>query len=128
MRGSINLDGPLLIQCSRAGTTPRWAQMCRSVRDALVRRRPTQRMADRVVGASVPVVLALGGLTMLYWVQWLPLERAMLFGLAVLVVACPCAVGLAAPLATSLGIGRLARCGCLVRDPGWLEALARTRF
>ena len=52
----------------------------------------------------------------------------MLIGLAVLVVACPCAVGLAAPLATSLGIGRLARCGCLVRDPGALEALACTRL
>jgi Cu2+-exporting ATPase len=52
----------------------------------------------------------------------------LLVGLAVLVVACPCAVGLAAPLATSLGIGRLARCGCLVRDPGTLEALARTRL
>jgi len=126
--GSINLDGPLLIQSSGAGTTTRWAQICRSVRDALVRRSPTQRIADRVVGASVPVVLALGGLTMLYWAQWLPLERALLFGLAVLVVACPCAVGLAAPLATSLGIGRLARCGCLVRDPGVLEALARTRL
>ena len=126
--GSINLDGPLLIQCSGAGTATRWAQICRSVRDALVRRSPTQRIADRVVGASVPVVLALGGLTMLYWAQWLPLERALLFGLAVLVVACPCAVGLAAPLATSLGIGRLARCGCLVRDPGVLEALARTRL
>jgi len=126
--GSINLDGPLLIQCSGAGTATRWAQICRSVRDALVRRSPTQRIADRVVGASVPLVLALGGLTMFYWAQWLPLERALLFGLAVLVVACPCAVGLAAPLATSLGIGRLARCGCLVRDPGVLEALARTRL
>lgn len=126
--GSINLDGPLLIQCSGSGTATRWAQICRSVRDTLVRRSPTQRIADRVVGASVPLVLALGGLTMLYWSQWLPLERALLFGLAVLVVACPCAVGLAAPLATSLGIGRLARCGCLVRDPGVLEALARTRL
>jgi Cu2+-exporting ATPase len=126
--GSINLDGPLLIQCTGSGTATRWAQICRSVRDALVRRSPTQRIADRVVGASVPVVLALGGLTMLYWAQWLPLERALLFGLAVLVVACPCAVGLAAPLATSLGIGRLARSGCLVRDPGVLEVLARTRL
>ena len=98
------------------------------VQDALVRRSPTQRIADRVVGASVPLVLALGGLTTLYWAQWLPLERALLFGLAVLVVACPCAVGLAAPLATSLGIGRLARFGCLVRDPGVLETLARTRL
>jgi Cu2+-exporting ATPase len=69
--GSINLDGPLLIQSSGAGTATRWAQICRSVRDALVRRSPTQRIADRVVGASVPVVLALGGLTMFYWAQWL---------------------------------------------------------
>jgi Cu2+-exporting ATPase len=126
--GSINLDGPLLIKSSSAGTTTRWAQICRSVRDALIRRSPTQRIADRVVGLSVPIVLALGGLTVLYWAQWLPFDRAMLVGLAVLVVACPCAVGLAAPLATSLGIGRLARCGCLVREPGALEVLARTRF
>ena len=76
----------------------------------------------------VPLVLVLGALTVLYWVQSLPFDRALLIGLSVLVVACPCAVGLAAPLATSLGIGRLARCGCLVRDPGALEALACTRL
>ncbi len=128
MAGSINLDGPLLIQSSGAGTATRWAQICRSVRDALTRRSPTQRVADRVVGVAVPLVLALGGLTALYWTRSLPFDRALLVGLAVLVVACPCAVGLAAPLATSLGIGRLARCGCLVRDPGALEALARIRL
>ncbi len=126
--GSINLDGPLLIQCSGAGTATRWAQICRSVRDALSRRSPTQRLADRVVGASVPLVLVLGGLTIVYWAQSLPFDRALLIGLSVLVVACPCAVGLAAPMATSLGIGRLARSGCLVRDPGALEALAGTRL
>ena len=126
--GSINLDGPLLIQSSGAGTATRWAQICRSVRDALSRRSPTQRLADRVVGISVPLVLILGGLTVFYWAHSMPFDRALLVGLAVLVVACPCAVGLAAPIATSLGIGRLARCGCLVRDPGTLEALARTRL
>ena len=126
--GSINLDGPLLIQSSGAGTATRWAQICRSVRDALVRRSPIPALADRVVGVVVPLVLALGALTVLYWAQWLSFDRALLIGLAVLVVACPCAVGLAAPLATSLGIGRLARCGCLVRDPGALETLARTRL
>ena len=81
-----------------------------------------------MVGVSVPFVLILGGLTVAYWAQLMPFDQALLVGLAVLVVACPCAVGLAAPLATSLGIGRLARCGCLVRDPGTLEALARTRL
>jgi P-type Cu2+ transporter len=126
--GSINLDGPLLIRSTHAGTDTRWAQICRSVRDALTRRSPTQRLADRVVGIFVPFVLSLGGLTALYWVQWLPFDRALLIGLAVLVIACPCAVGLAAPIATSLGIGRLARRGCLVREPGALEELARTRL
>ncbi len=126
--GSINLDGPLLIESSGAGNATRWAQICRSVRDALSRRSPTQRVADHVVGISVPLVLVLGGLTIFYWTQFLPFDQALLIGLAVLVVACPCAVGLAAPIATSLGIGRLARCGCLVRDPATLEALAQTRF
>jgi len=126
--GSINLDGPLLIRSSGTGNATRWAQICRSVRDALIRRSPTQRIADKVVGLSVPLVLALGGMTVLYWAQHLPFDRALLIGLAVLVVACPCAVGLAAPMATSLAIGRLARCGCVVRDPAALEILARTRL
>jgi Cu2+-exporting ATPase len=126
--GSMNLDGPLLLRSSGAGSATRWAQICRSVREALSRRSPIQRIADRLVGLSVPLVLLLGGLAVAYWAQTLPFDRALLIGLAVLVVACPCAVGLAAPLATSLGIGRLARCGCLVRDPGTLEALARTRL
>ena len=126
--GSINMDGPLLIRSSRAATDTRWARICRSVRDALTRRSPTQRLADRIVGIFVPLVLSLGGLTALYWMQRLPFDRALLIGLSVLVIACPCAVGLAAPLATSLGIGRLARRGCLVREPSALEELARTRL
>jgi Cu2+-exporting ATPase len=126
--GSINIDGPLLIRSSGAGTATRWAEISRSVREALIRRTPSHRVADRVVGVSVPIVLAFGALTVVYWAQRLSFDRALLIGLAVLVVACPCAVGLAAPLATSAGIGRLARRGCLVRDPAALEILARTRL
>ncbi len=76
----------------------------------------------------MPIVLALAAMTLAYWVQRLPLDQAMLTALSVLVVACPCAVGLAAPMAHSLGIGQLARHGCLVRSPGALEALAGTRL
>ena len=76
----------------------------------------------------MPIVLALAGVTLAYWAQRLPLDQAMLTALSVLVVACPCAVGLAAPMAHSLGIGQLARHGCLVRSPDALEALARTRL
>ncbi len=126
--GSVNLDGPLLIKSEGAGNATRWAKICRSVREALSRPSQLQRVADRVVGISVPFVLALGGLTTVLWARSLPFDQALLVGLAVLVVACPCAVGLAAPLATSLGIGLLARRGCLVREPAALEALARCRL
>jgi P-type Cu2+ transporter len=128
LAGSINLDGPLLISSSGAGGESRWAQICRSVRDALRQSSRTQRIADRLVGAFVPIVLALATLTLVYWMQRLPLDQAMLTALSVLVVACPCAVGLAAPMAHSLGIGQLARHGCLVRSPGALEALAGIRL
>jgi P-type Cu2+ transporter len=128
MPGSINIDGPLLIRSSGPANATRWAQICRSVRDALARRSPIHQVADRVVGIFVPAVLVLGAATVLYWAERLSFEHALLAGLAVLVVACPCAVGLSAPLAISLGIGRLARCGCLVRDPAALEALARVRL
>jgi P-type Cu2+ transporter len=128
LAGSINLDGPLLIRSSASGRESRWAQICRSVRDALQQSSRTQRIADRVVGVFVPVVLALAAMTLVYWVQRLPPDQAMLTALSVLVVACPCAVGLAAPMAHSLGIGQLARHGCLVRSPGALEALAGARM
>jgi P-type Cu2+ transporter len=128
LAGSINLDGPLLVRSSGSGGESRWAQICRSVRDALRQSSRTQRIADRVVGAFVPIVLGIAAITLVYWVQRLPLDQAMLTALSVLVVACPCAVGLAAPMAHSLGIGQLARHGCLVRSPGALEALASARL
>lgn len=128
MAGSINIDGPMLIRTRSLANATRWAQICRSVRDALARRSPMHQVADRVVEIFVPVVLLLGAATVLYWARRLSFDRALLAGLAVLVVACPCAVGLAAPLAISLGIGRLARRGCLVRDPAALETLARVKL
>ncbi len=123
--GSLNVDGPLLIESAGRGDATRWARICRSVRDALAHRGPSQRLADSIVGAFVPVVLLLGISTSFYWSRYLPFDQALLVGLAVLVVACPCAIGLAAPMATSLGIAMLARQGCLLRDPAALEALAR---
>jgi len=110
-----------------AGAATRWARISRAVRDALGRKSPIQRTVDRVAGAAVPIVVLLSGLTVLGWWQVMPLDQALLAGLAVLVVACPCGLGFAAGLAGSLGIAQLARRGCLVRSGGDLEALATVR-
>jgi Cu2+-exporting ATPase len=127
LAGSINHEGALVIRSTGAGTATRWAGIARSVREALAQPSHAQRLADRIAGALVPAVLVLAGLTVLIWAQWAPLEQALLTGLAVLVVACPCGLGLAGALATSLGIGRLARRRCLVRGGQILEALAGVR-
>ena len=127
LAGSINHEGALLVRSSGSGTATRWAQIARSVRQALAEPSDAQRLADRIAGAFVPIVLLLAGLTVLIWAQRGPFEAALLTGLAVLVIACPCGLGLAGALATSLGIGRLARRGCLVRGGQVLETLAGVR-
>jgi P-type Cu2+ transporter len=127
LSGSINHDGRLLIEATVAGTQGRWAQLCRAVREALVQRGPVQRLADRVAGVFVPLVVLLAAGTVTWWMAQVPFPKALATGLAVLVVACPCALGLAAPLATTLGIGGLLKRGALLRGPETLERLARTR-
>lgn len=124
LAGSINQEGALLIESSSAGTASAWARICRAVRETMARENPTQRLVDRVAGVFVPAVLIVAGLAFLYWAQRQPLEQALLASLAVLVIACPCALALAAPLATSLGVGLLARRFCVVRDPAALEGLS----
>ncbi len=125
--GSVNLDGPLLVSVTRAGPATRWAQICGAVRESITQKSPAQRIVDQVAGAFVPVVLVIAIGTALVWAGSASFEEALLAGLAVLVVACPCGLGLAAGLAGSLGIARLASRGCLVRGGGILESLARVR-
>jgi P-type Cu2+ transporter len=127
LAGSINHEGALLIRSTAAGTTTRWARIARSVRQALAQPSNAQRLADRIAGAFVPAVLVLAVLTVFFWARWTPFDEALLAGLAVLVVACPCGLGLAGALATTLGIGRLAQWSCLVRGGQVLETLAAVR-
>ncbi|HEX6110957.1 MAG TPA: heavy metal translocating P-type ATPase, partial [Geminicoccaceae bacterium] len=127
LSGSINHEGALLIRSTGAGTATRWVRIARLVREALGRESEIQRLVDRIAGAFVPAVLALAVLTVGFRAHSTPVDDALLAGLAVLVVACPCGLGLAGALATSLGLGRLARHGCLVRGGQALEALAGVR-
>jgi Cu+-exporting ATPase len=123
--GSLNGPGVLKARVSAIGDQSTLAQMIRLLREAQGQKAATQRLADRLVGVFVPAVLALAGLT---FAAWLLLgagaTAAALYSVAVLVVACPCALGLAVPTAVVVASGRAARAGALVKGGGALERLA----
>ncbi|MBC7945356.1 MAG: heavy metal translocating P-type ATPase [Burkholderiales bacterium] len=125
--GSINGDGALLVRASVAGSDTRWVQISHAVRAALSRKSLLGELIDRAAAWFVPAVLLLALGTLWYWSARAPFDDALMAGLAVLVVACPCALGLAAPLACALGLGEAAQKGILVRGGGVLEKLARVR-
>lgn len=125
--GSINGTGQLLVRATAAGLATRWVQISRAVRDALARKSLLGDTVDRLAAAFVPLVLLLAAGTLWFWSGRVPFEQALLTALAVLVVACPCSLGLAAPMATSLGIGLAARRGIVLRSGGVLEKLSRIR-
>ena len=126
--GTINQAGALRVRVTRTGTETVLQQIVRLVRDAQGTKAPIARLADRVAAVFVPIVLGLAALTFLGW--WLlgprgdNLALAIQAAVSVLVIACPCALGLATPTAVIVGLGRGAEEGILVRDGATLEALA----
>lgn len=121
--GSINDAGQLLVRTVAAGTDTRWGQISQFVSAALAHKSLAGEIIDRAAAIFVPMVIVLALATMFYWHQG-SFDRGLLAALAVLVVACPCALGLAAPLATALGLGQAAQQGILIRGGGVLEHLA----
>ena len=127
LAGSINQNGSLLIECGALGSNTQWGFLCQSVREALSHPSSIQRLADHAASIFVPIVLSITVLTIIFWQSQIPLNQALLNGLAVLVVACPCALGLAAPLATALGMGQFLHRGCIIRGGEVQETLAKIR-
>lgn len=127
LAGSINGDQDLLIEAQCHGMQSQWITICRDVREALSQPSSIQQVAEKVAVAFIPLVLVLASFAV--WLHWEPGYggTAMLAGLAVLVVACPCALGLAAPLATSLALARLVDEGIVMRNAAALETLASLR-
>lgn len=125
--GSLNGRGQLLVRLTAAGRATRWGEISAYVRRALARPGGLERFVDRVAGAFVPAVILLAIGVVAFWSQSLGFAQALMIGLAVLVVACPCALGLAAPLATTQGLARALERGVLVRGAEVLEGLARVR-
>jgi heavy metal translocating P-type ATPase len=120
--GSLNAAGVLEIRVTHAGTDSTLAQIVRSVEGALASRSPLERIVDRVSRIFIPSVLllslgTLGGC----FLAGLPATTAMLRAISVLVIACPCALGIATPLATTAAVGWASRKGILIRDVRVLE-------
>jgi Cu+-exporting ATPase len=120
--GSINGDGRVVLQVSAVGSESVLAHIIRLVEDAQAAKAPIQRLVDQVSAVFVPVVLAIGLLTLLGWL-WagVGMETALIHAVAVLVIACPCALGLATPAAIMAGTGVAAKNGILIKDAQALE-------
>jgi Cu+-exporting ATPase len=120
--GAINAEGLLLVRTTAVGAESTLARIVRLVESAQAGKAPIQRLVDRVSAVFVPVVLAIALLTLLGWGlgggDW---EAAILNAVAVLVIACPCALGLATPTAIMAGTGIAARRGILIKDAQALE-------
>lgn len=122
--GSVNGDQPLKVKLTRLGTDSTLHQLLRLLREAQAQRAPTQRLADRVAAVFVPSMIGLALLTFSFWWAHADLQTAARYAVAVLVVACPCAMGLAVPTAVVVASGRAARAGVLVKGGEVLERLA----
>ncbi|KAG2488839.1 hypothetical protein HYH03_012637 [Edaphochlamys debaryana] len=135
--GTINTSNPLLIRATRVGSETVLSQIVRLVEHAQMSKAPVQAFADRVAAIFVPTVIAVSLLTWMGWFiggslhtfpeDWLPEGHtpflfALLFGIAVMVIACPCALGLATPTAVMVGTGVAAQMGILIKGADALEA------
>ena len=126
--GTVNEAGSLLMEALRVGSDTLLAQIVRLVGEAQRSRAPIQKLADTVSALFVPAVIAVSVVTFVVWATWGPeprLAHALLNAVAVLIVACPCALGLATPMSIMVGTGRGAEIGVLVKNAEALEALEK---
>jgi Cu+-exporting ATPase len=124
--GTINTYGLLTVRATRVGADTALAQIARLVTDAQNGKAPVQRLADRVAGIFVPVVIVVALGTLAFWLgAGAGAEYAFTAAVAVLIIACPCALGLATPTALMVGTGRGAQLGILIKGPQILEQTRR---
>jgi len=121
--GTVNLDGALLVEATAVGGASVLAHIVRMVDEAQGSKAPVQQLVDRVAAVFVPVVLLASLLTLVAWYfgASAPFTEAMLHAIAVMIIACPCALGLATPAAVMVGIGVGAKQGMLIRNAEALE-------
>jgi Cu2+-exporting ATPase/Cu+-exporting ATPase len=125
--GTTNLDGSFVIEATQVGEERVMGRLIRLLDEARLHRAPIERLADRVAAYFVPVIIGLALMTFAFWAWTDGFERGLLNSLAVLLIACPCALGIATPLAIWAALGRAAQAGVLIRDSLTLEKLAHIR-
>ncbi len=126
--GTLNSTGSFIMRAERVGEATLLAQIVRMVAEAQRTRAPIQRLADQIAEYFVPAVVIIAGMALIAWSIWGPEPRfamALVSAVAVLIIACPCALGLATPMAIMVGTGRGAEAGVLIRNAEALERLER---
>ena len=126
--GTMNQSGALVIEAQKVGRDTMLSQIVQLVAEAQRSRAPIQRMADRVSGWFVPAVIAVALLAFGSWMIWGPEPRfsyGLVAAVAVLIIACPCALGLATPMSIMVGVGRGARSGVLIKNAEALEHMEK---
>lgn len=122
--GAVNTYGRILVQATKVGADTQLARMARMVSDAQSGKASIQRLADRVSAVFVPAVLIIAAVTLAAWLlSGQPVAAAFTAAVAVLIIACPCALGLATPTAILVGTGRGAQLGVLIKEPQVLETV-----
>src|SRR5699024_10789939 len=123
---TVNAGGRLVVEATRVGSDTQLAQMATLVEEAQSGKAEIQRLADRVSGVFVPIAIAMAVATLGAWIgAGVPLSSGFSAAVAVLVFACPCALGLATPTALLVGTGRGAQMGVLIRGSEVLESTRR---
>lgn len=123
---TVNVGGRIVVRATRIGSDTQLAQMAKLVEDAQTGKAQAQRLADRISGIFVPIVIALSVATLGFWLgTGGSVAAAFTAAVAVLIIACPCALGLATPTALMVGTGRGAQLGILIKGPEVLESTRR---
>jgi Cu2+-exporting ATPase/Cu+-exporting ATPase len=125
--GTTNLDGSFLLDTTHVGDDRVMGKLIRLLEEARLKRAPIEQLADRVAAYFTPIVIVLTAVTFFFWTWQAGFEQGLLIGLAVLLIACPCALGIATPLAIWTALGRAAQKGVLIRDSQTLEKLSHVR-
>jgi len=122
--GTINLDGSLILKAQEVGDNKTISRLVRLLEEARQNRAPIERIADKITSIFVPLVIIVSVMVFSFWVIRSGVNTALLNSLSILVISCPCALGIATPLALWTALGRAARAGVLIRSGSLMEKLS----